>query len=168
MRIKVVQPPYPWKTEDTGKSISFICQELQKCDDSLDLILMPECCNAPSGCGSSSALRELSENWTEPLLSNVREAAKRCRAHVCINVYCQTPDGLFRNTTLLFDRNGQEAYRYEKIHLPASEYQNALIDHSYLATAAPPRCFELDGIRYASPTCYDIYYVEYIARLAME
>ena len=168
MRIKVVQPPYPWKTEDTGKSISFICQELQKCDDSLDLILMPECCNAPSGCGSSSALRELSETWTEPLLSNVREAAKRCRAHVCINVYCQTPDGLFRNTTLLFDRNGQEAYRYEKIHLPASEYQNALIDHSYLATAAPPRCFELDGIRYAFLTCYDIYYVEYIARLAME
>ena len=168
MRIKVIQPPYPWRMDETGKSVSFMCQELRDCDASLDLIVLPECCNAPSGCGDSSALREMAGAYSETLITAVRETARRCSADVCINLYCETKDGLFRNTTLLFDRNGEEAARYEKIHLPASEYNNPLIDHAYIAHAAPPVTYMVDGVRYAFLTCYDIYYVEFIARLAAE
>ena len=171
MNIRVIQPPYPKCAEDTPASVAFMIDQLRRCDDSLDLILLPECCNAPSGCGDSSLLRALVAEHTQPLLDAVQETALRCGATVGINLYVPG-DGcgseLVRNTTLLYNSQGQVAGRYDKQQLPISEYTNDYIDHAYLTSDRNPYCVEADGIRYAFLTCYDMYYTEYIHRVALE
>jgi len=170
MNIRVIQPPYPKHPEDTPDSVAFMIDALQRCDESLDLILLPECCNAPSGCGDSSLLPRLVAENTDKLLSAVKETALRCKATVGINlyVYGEGYETTVRNATLLYDSKGQLAAQYDKQHLPASEYTNSAIDHSYLTGSVNPFCAEVDGIRYAFLTCYDMYYTEFIHRISLE
>lgn len=169
MNIRVIQPPYPKCAENTPDSVAFMIDQLRHCDESLDLILLPECCNAPSGCGDSSLLRKLVAEHTDALLDCARETAIRCRAAVGINLYvgaegCER----VRNSTLLFDSRGRLAARYDKQHLPVSEYTNDAIDHSYLTDTVEPYCAEVEGVRYAFLTCYDMYYSEFIHRISLE
>jgi len=170
MNIRVIQPPYPKCAEDTPASVAFMITELRRCDESLDLILLPECCNAPSGCGDSSLLRTLVAENTGKLLDAAKETAIRCKAVVGINlyVYGEGYETVARNATLLFDRQGNLAAQYDKQHLPASEYTNDAIDHSYLTGSINPFCAEVDGVRYAFLTCYDMYYTEFIHRISLE
>ncbi len=168
MNIRVIQPPYPMCAEDTAGTVSFMIHELENCDDSLDLVLLPECCNAPSGCGDSSLLKRLVAEHTSKLMDAAKETAVRCGAVVGINLYVYAENGKVRNTTLLFDQNGELAAQYDKQHLPASEVLNPLIDDSYLSRTEAPLIAEIDGVRYAFLTCYDVYYTEFISRIAME
>ena len=170
MRIRVIQPPYPHCTDDTPAAVSFMIEQLRQCDESLDLILLPECCNAPAGCGDSSLLRRLVEEHTEALLNAVKETAIRCKAVVGINlyVYGKGYETVVRNATLLFNKEGKLAAQYDKQHLPASEYTNDAIDHSYLEKQTNPFCAEIDGVRYAFLTCYDMYFTEFIHRISLE
>ena len=170
MKIRVIQPPYPKYAEDTLASVSFMIDQLRRCDESLDLILLPECCNAPCGCGDSSLLRRMVSVHTQPLLDAVQETAIRCRATVGINLYVpgEGCEGTVRNSTLLYDRQGKVAARYDKQHLPVSEYTNDYIDHSYLIDDGNPFSAEVDGVRYAFLTCYDMYYAEMIHRISLE
>lgn len=170
MKIKVIQPPYPAQAEDVAQAAAFMIQELESCDDSLDLILLPECCNAPCGCSDSRILEQLVSVYTEPLLTVAKETAARCGAVVGINLYAEESDNsqLLRNSTLLFGSDGQLAARYDKQHLPASEVKNPLIDGSYISKTEAPMIAEIDGVRYAFLTCYDVYYTEFINRISME
>lgn len=170
MNIRVIQPPYPKRAEDTPASVAFMIEQLRLCDESLDLILLPECCNAPSGCGDSSLLRRLVEENTGILLDAVKETALRCKAVVGINlyVYGEGYETAARNATLLYNSQGQIAAQYDKQHLPVSEYTNDAIDHSYLTGNVNPFCAEVEGVRYAFLTCYDMYYTEFIHRISLE
>lgn len=156
------------QTADTENSIAFILKELADCDQSLDLIVLPECCNAPSACGDNEQLKIQVGANSGKLLNAVKETAVRCGATVSINLYCTNEAGLFQNTTLLFNRQGEEAARYIKQHLPVSEYSNPAIDHAYLTNVNPPKAAEVDGVRYCFLTCYDTYYNEFINRMAIE
>lgn len=135
---------YPKCTQNTPESIAFMVNQLQQCDDTLDLILLPECCNAPSGCGDSGLLRRLVAENTQMLLDAAKETAKRCRATVGINLYVHGEgyETTVRNATLLFDSQGQLAAQYDKQYLPVSEYTNDFIDHSYLCSNPNPFCAE--------------------------
>ena len=169
MKIRVIQPPYPHHAEDTASSVETMLEELKNCDPSLDLILLPECCNAPSGCGDSSILVRLANTFTDPLVSAAAETAKRCSAHVGINLYIRE-DGSdkFRNRTLLFNTDGTLAARYDKIHLPLSEATNPVIANAYIQDCTGPTLVTLGGIRYSFMTCYDMYYTEMMNRIAAE
>lgn len=170
MNIRVIQPPYPKCAEDTPSSVAFMIDQLRRCDESLDLILLPECCNAPSGCGDTVLLRRLVAENTDKLLDAAKETAVRCNAVVGINlyVYGEGYETVVRNATLLFDSKGNLAAQYDKQHLPASEYNNEAIDHSYLTGSINPFCAEVEGVRYAFLTCYDMYYTEFIHRISLE
>ena len=117
MNIRVIQPPYPKRVEDTTASVSFMIDQLRLCDETLDLILLPECCNAPSGCGDSSLLRRLVAEHTDDLLTAAKETAIRCKAVVGINLYVYGQDHktTVRNATLLFDSKGRPNY-FNKIN----------------------------------------------------
>jgi len=170
MNIRVIQPPYPKRAEDTPASVAFMIEQLRLCEESLDLILLPECCNAPSGCGDSALLRRLVAENTGILLDAVKETAIRCKATVGINlyVYGEGYETAARNATLLYNSKGELAAQYDKQHLPVSEYTNDAIDHSYLTGNDNPFCAEVDGVRYAFLTCYDMYYTEFIHRISLE
>lgn len=167
MKIKVIQPPYPHRAEDTPAAVDFMIAELRRCSGPLDLVLLPECCNAPSGCGDYGLLKKLAAENTEKLIEAVKETAIRCHTLVGINLYM--PDeasGKFRNATVMFNASGEVAARYDKLHLPISEYSNPVIDHSYIEKAEGPYFADIEGVRYAFLTCYDMYYTEMFNRIA--
>lgn len=170
MNIRVIQPPYPKHVSDTPACIAYMIEQLRLCDESLDLILLPECCNAPSGCGDSNLLRRLVAENTQPLLDAVKETAIRCKATVGINLYVHGEgyETVVRNATQLYNSQGELAAQYDKQHLPVSEYTNDFIDHSYLAGGTDVVCAMVDGVRYAFLTCYDMYYAEFIHRISLE
>lgn len=169
MKIKVIQPPYPYDSSELDACISYMISELEKCDSSYDLIQLPECCNSPCGCDDPEGIREMIVNNSEKLLSAAGSAAVRCECTVGINLYFPSDKhpGSFRNRTVLFDKTGKIAGNYLKKHLPESEYVNPVIDHSYLPDFAPPAVAEIDGIRYSFLTCYDTYYTEYYNKLSL-
>ena len=165
MKVCSIQPPYPYTLDDVVAHQNFILSALAECDDSLDLIVLPECCNAPTSLKDSVVFLDCVRENTPVLLNAVRETAERCNAMVAINLY----DGEkppFRNTTILFDRKGNVCGKYEKQHLPLSEINNPHIDHTYLDHFKPVTIIENEGIRFGFVTCYDCYFDEYIAAIS--
>ena len=84
MKIRVIQPPYPMGADATEASIAFILKELAACDESLDLVVLPECCNAPSACGDYEQLKIQVGIYSDTLLNAVKETAVRCQATVIL------------------------------------------------------------------------------------
>lgn len=170
MRIRVIQPPYPQCTDGTPATVSFMIEQLRQCDESLDLILLPECCNLPAGCSDSLLLPKLVQTYGNALFNAVKETAVRCNAVVGINLYIYGKgyETVVRNATLLFNKEGRLVAQYNKQHLPAGEYSNESVDHSYLEEKTNPFCAVINGVRYAFLTCYDTYFTEFIHRISLE
>src|SRR5699024_8276589 len=67
-------------------------------------------------------------------------------------------------TSLVFDRNGELVYEYDKIHLVPM-----LDEHDYLTGGTKKtRVFELDGIKMGLIICYDLRFPELARQLALD
>ena len=98
------------------------------------------------------------------MLEKASEIAKNKKAYVAINVL-ERRNGEIKNSTYLFDTKGSVAFIYDKQHLPPSE-----VNLGVKAGNDSGKCkcvCELDGIKFAFMTCYDVYFneqIEYIAK----
>lgn len=82
----------------------------------------------------------------------------------CGELYKRRGDKFF-NTTCLFSRKGEIVGEYYKQHLPIGE--TALgVDNKYTLQTYAPTVLECEGIRFGFLICYDVYFNEYIERLA--
>ena len=164
MKLCAIQIPYGHTASDADNSVDFLIRELNNCDNSIDLILTPEYSNAPATFPAGTA-----KNYVKKSTSNLIEAAKnaaiRCNAVVAVNYLCEISEGIYRNTTRVFDRSGNIAGDFYKQHLPVSEINGIEPDISYTKKFAPPEIITVDGIRLGFLICYDSYFTEYIAHL---
>src|SRR5699024_7794105 len=72
--------------------------------------------------------------------------------------------GEFFNTSLVFNRQGDLVYEYDKIHLVPM-----LHEHDYLTGGKKKaRVFQLDGINMGLIICYDLRFPELARQLALE
>jgi len=55
MRVKIIQPPYPFTDKEKLYTFQYILEALEECDESVDLVLLPEYSNAP-GANTKSEL----------------------------------------------------------------------------------------------------------------
>ena len=156
MKITVVQPSYHAGENPDEKIASFLIDKLYKAEPD-SLIVLPEYSNA----GGISDIE--SEKAAMPratmMLKTASTVAKEAKAYVAINVL-QERDGKIKNSTYLFDKNGNTAFIYDKIHLPPSEVALGVERGSGKSIC------ELDGIRFGFLTCYDVYFNEQIEYLA--
>ncbi len=155
--ITVIQPSY-YAGQNPDKEIAdFLMSEAKAAPDGA-LIVLPEYSNAG---GLSDKERELcAVPRAKAMLQESSKIAKSKGAYVTINVL-EERNGQLVNSTYLFDKNGEVAFIYDKIHLPPSE-----IDLGVLHGDGACVC-ELDGIRFGFMTCYDVYFneqIEYIAK----
>lgn len=163
MKARVIQPYFSLEDGGYADSYRWELEQLQKCDARLDLIVLPEFSDVP---GKSTKdefygqLRSEGENYRRIL----SETARRCNAVVCAGCVELTPDGP-RNTTFVYDRQGQLAGRYIKQHLTRGEWANRGFDRSYTMEWSAPTIIEVDGLRLAFLTCYDFYYYENFANI---
>ncbi|MBO5724306.1 MAG: hypothetical protein J6S58_05695, partial [Lentisphaeria bacterium] len=138
--------------------------ELESCDESIDLIVLPEYSNCPTAFPPGESL-PFAVAHTERLESAAINAANRCHAVVALS-YCAKVGKVYRNTTRLFDPEGNIAGDYYKQQLTTKEPVARGVDNSYALDYLPPSVVEVNGVRYGFVTCYDAYFEEYIAHLA--
>ncbi len=166
MKICLIQPQ--WGT-DPSFADEYFARELdllRACDESLDLIVLPEAADTPVYANSPVARREAYEKYNRPLLELAAETAARCRSILCVNARSEGEGGLLRNTTYVFDREGKLAGKYYKQHLTPGE--QTYLDKSYALTRSDPTVVTVDGLRLCFLTCYDFYFYEGFAAIARE
>lgn len=166
LKVCIVQPFYPTDYNQSDEMFNWELEAMDKCDPSMDLIVFPESTDVPC----YAVLREQAlashEKYADALLKKASETAKRCNAVLFINAYRMTETGL-RNTTYAFDRTGTEVGYYYKQHLTPGETSKRKLDSDYSFEFSEPTILEIDGVRYGFLTCYDFYFYEAFAKLAL-
>jgi len=158
VKVTVVQPPY-FMGEHPDEKIAEICiDELQKAEKD-SLIVLPEYSNAGGLSDAESEIAAMPR--AKGMLEKASFIAKEKHAYVAINVL-EEREGKIRNSTYLFDKKGDAAFVYDKIHLPPSEIALGVERGSGVCTVV------LDGIKFGFLTCYDVYFNEQIEFLAAQ
>ncbi len=166
MRVQIVQPFYSLNgKEDIDKSYNDMIALLDTCDESADIIILPEACHCQSYMGSNELSFKTKERFNEIFDKKVRETAKRCNALVFAN-YGEKVDGKYMNVTFGVNAKGETVARYLKAHPAPSEVADPFMDNDYSYIASEPYVVEIDGLRYGFMTCYDFYMYENFAPLA--
>ena len=172
MKVCVIQPHYSFDEKDVDVCFEGLISLLDQCDESMDLIVLPEYSDALADVKGKDGFYDAVDKYNARLLEKARETAKRCGAIVFVNAGYATEGGV-RNTTHAIDRNGDIIGRYFKAHPAPSEVKTDAeggheldVDYSYEFSA--PYVIEIEGLRYAFLTCYDFYFYENFARIARE
>ena len=156
MKITVTQPSYFIGEKPDEKIANFLMGELEKAEEN-SLILLPEYSNA--GGISEPESEKAAMPRAKSMLKTASAVAKEKSAYVAINVL-EERNSKIKNSTYLFNKNGDIAFIYDKIHLPPSEV-------SLGVERGDGACVcDLDGIRFGFLTCYDVYFNEQIEYLA--
>ncbi len=160
LNVTVIQPKY-FSGENPDEKISeFILNELEKVSEG-GLIVAPEYSNAGGLSDAESEIKALPR--AEIMLKKASEIAERKSSYVAINVLERRNEQI-KNSTYLFDKKGKVAFIYDKQHLPPSEIKMGVTAGN---DSGKCQClYELDGIRFAFMTCYDVYFNEQIEHIA--
>ena len=172
MKACVVQPPYSYHAADMAKNFETILSMLDACDESMDLIVLPEYSDIPADDKDNARLFHAVDAQNPVLLKRAADTARRCRALLFVNAMDKTPTG-YRNTTYAFDRAGNLVGKYYKAHPAPSEVKSEAqgghgLDVSYSYQYAPPCVLEIEGLRIGFLTCYDFYFYENFPQLARQ
>lgn len=156
LKITVAQPPYFAGETPDSVVAEFLKEQLLTAEKG-SLIVLPEYSNA--GGLSDPEKEKAALPRAEEMIMFAQKTAKEKECYVAINVLQQRGEDI-KNSTYLFDKQGEVAFVYDKIHLPPSEVALGV-------TMGDGSCVcDLDGIRFAFLTCYDIYFNEQIEFIA--
>ena len=172
MKVTVIQPYYSFDPKDTDSCYREMIHLLDTCDESSDLIVLPEYTDVPAAQSCKAEFHASIERYNADIMERAVEAAKRCHAIVFVNAAYPSGDG-WRNTTHAIDREGNIVGRYFKAHPAPSEVKTAAqggneLDVAYSYQYAEPYTVEIEGIRFGFMTCYDFYFYESFAPLALK
>jgi predicted amidohydrolase len=172
MKVCVIQPHYSFDEKDLEQCFGDLLSLLDQCDESLDLIVLPEYSDAPADVKGKRGFYDAVDKYNSILLQKACQTAKRCNSLLFVNCGYETEDGI-RNTTHAIDRDGNIVGRYFKAHPAPSEVKTDAeggheLDVAYSYEVASPYILELEGLRFAFLTCYDFYFYENFSRIARE
>ncbi len=165
MKIAVIQPYFSTDKNDLDKLISWELTALDKCDDSIDMIVLPECSHRPVLVHTKEEYFDTVDKYNDLIVTKACETAKRCRSMVFINAAHETATG-WRNTTYCINRDGEVVGHYYKQHLVRGELNK--LDKEYSLDYEPCYVLEMEGYRFAFLVCYDTYFYEYFSQIARE
>ena len=107
MNVCILQPLFPKEAAEASGFIDWILGELDRCDDTLDLIVLPEYSNAPSVYPNPDDYLADLEAFSEPLLRKVRDTCRRCGAIAAVNIARPFEGSLFQAAPFP-DRTGKK------------------------------------------------------------
>lgn len=165
MKVCIFQPAYSTDHADSERLFQWELEQLDKCDPSMDLIVLPEAADVPALAKTQEQFMESHTKFTKVLLDKCAETAKRCGAVLFVSGYYDGENGI-RNTTFAFDSKGQPAGHYYKQHLTPGEVTKRRLDARYTYEYSRPTVLEIEGLRYCFLTCYDFYFYENYAHIA--
>lgn len=170
MKVCVIQPHYSYDEKDMDKNFEEILSLLDKCDESLDLIVLPEYSDIPADTKNNVVFYATIEKNNSILINKAIETAERCNSIVFVNAMDKTVGG-YRNTTHAIDRSGNVVGKYYKAHPAPSEVKTDAegghgLDVAYSYELSEPYVIEMEGLRIGFLTCYDFYFYENFPQLA--
>lgn len=155
-KITVIQPKY-YAGQAPDKAIAeFLLREAEQAEAG-SLVVLPEYANA-GGLSDSEQLLAAAQSAPE-MLQRAACIAKRRGIYLSVNVL-ERREGKLRNSTYLYDKTGATAFIYDKVHLPPAEVRLGIVPGDGSCVC------DLDGIRFAFMTCYDVYFYEQTEWLA--
>jgi len=165
MKICVIQPEYCLDHSRSDEFFQWELDALDRCDETMDIIAMPEYSNIPCLAVTKEQMLQSFEKYTEPLLQKASQTAKRCNAILFISCLQETGSGI-RNGIIAFGRDGKQVGAYHKQHLVNSEMYTYELDKDYTWEYSEPTILEIEGVRYGFLICYDAYFYEAFANIA--
>lgn len=168
MKVCIIQPLYSTEYEKSNDYFEEQLTLIEQCDESMDIIVLPELCDIPCLARSKEESELSSQKFNKRLLDKVSETARRCNAIVFVNARSFDESAAGRNTTYAFDRNGAVVGKYFKQHLTPGEVSSLRLDSEYTYEHSEPTVVEIEGIRFAFLTCYDFYFYEAFANIARQ
>ena len=85
LKTRVLQPPYAPTAAGVETSFRWLLDGLAACDESLDLIVLPEFSDVPARTATAAEYHAAVSNNNARLLKACAETAKRCRATLFVN-----------------------------------------------------------------------------------
>ncbi|MBQ7935569.1 MAG: carbon-nitrogen hydrolase family protein [Clostridia bacterium] len=167
MKACVIQPPYSMDPAMADECFSFKLEQLKKCDETMDIIVLPEYSDDPCCTNTREDTLAAYERYSKPLLDACAETAKRCHSMLFVNGLYEAPTG-YRNTTYAFNRQGEIVGKYFKKHLPPLEFIPLALDSDYTMEFSEPYILEMEGLRFGFLTCYDFYFYEAFPNIARQ
>ena len=170
MKVCVIQPYYSFDPADTEKCFRDMISLMDSCDESLDVIVLPEYSDIPAAQKSKADFHASIDKRNGEIRERAIALAKRCGAIVFAN-FADKCDTGYRNTTFCIDRSGNIVGKYYKAHPAPSEVKVEAeggneLDVGYSYEFDEPYVVEIEGVRYGFMTCYDFYFYENFAPLA--
>lgn len=125
-----------------------------------DVIVLPEMWNTSFFPKDVKEKADINGQRTKKFLS---ELSKNLNVNIVGGSIANLVNGNLYNTSYIFDRKGKEIASYNKVHLfsPSGE-------HNVFNPGDKLCIFELDGIKCGLSICYDIRFVEWIRKNALE
>ena len=168
MKVCIIQPAYSTDYDSSEAFFDAQMELIDSCDDSMDIIVLPESCDIPCLASTREQSMLSAEKFNKRLLERASETAKRCGAMLFVNARSFDEDPAGRNTTYAFDREGKITGKYFKQHLTPGEVLRMRLDSEYSFEHSEPTVVEMEGIRFAFLTCYDFYFYESYANIARQ
>ena len=167
MKVCIIQPAYSTKYEYSDSLYQKQIELLEKCDETIDVIVCPESCSVPCLASDNDQFHRSLEKYNAHVLKKASEIAKKCSSILFISAY-EKHDAGWRNTTFAYDRQGNLAGTYYKQHLTPGEVNERKLDSRYTFEYSEPTVVEIEGIRFGFLTCYDFYFYEAFANIARQ
>lgn len=168
MKACIIQPAYSTDYDKSDEYFDAQLALLAQCDESMDLIVLPECCDIPCLANTKEKRENSSAKFKDRILQAAMDTAKRCHAMVFLNVRYQG-ETAHRNTTYAINRVGEIVGHYHKQHLTPGETSLASgLESDYSLDFEEPTVIEMEGIRFGFLTCYDFYFYEAFPNLARQ
>lgn len=165
MKACIIQPFYSVDYSRTDELFQEELRLLEQCDESMDLIVLPEACDVPCLARTREEFISSCNKYGPILLEKCAETARRCEAVLFVNATRVLPTGE-RNTTYAFNKRGEIVGTYYKQHLTPGEVNHRKLDSEYTFDFSEPTVITIDGVRYGFLTCYDFYFYESFANIA--
>ena len=167
MKAYILQPPYSRDLSLSDDCFEYKMNLLDTCDESADIIVLPEYSDVPCAAESLEDNLYYHEKYFEPLMNKCIETARRCHSILFVNALSKEETG-YRNTTFCYDRSGMLVGKYFKKHLPPTEVDVLKLDREYILEYSEPYVLELEGLRFGFLTCYDFYFYESYPKIALQ
>jgi predicted amidohydrolase len=136
---------------EIGENVSWITQVIRSSAKAgADVILFPECAVTGYNCDFS----EIPCSEISNALSIIASAARAARSYVLVGSPTFTGRKRF-SSVLLFDRTGQERFRYSKIHLTAR-------DRRFFSAGNTLALFHVAGVACTAIICHERRYPELV------
>lgn len=125
-----------------------------------DVFVLPEMWNVSFFPDDLEKYADKNGEKTKQFLSDL---AEKYHVNIVGGSVATYSDDQFYNTSYTFNREGELVHTYNKVHLFSSSNE-----HRIFKAGNKMGIFELDGVKVGVATCYDLRFVEWIRRMALE